>query len=326
VTYLDDRAAKDMAGVLVVALLGAIALWVMTLKKQIRTRRAAEAALVESEQRLRVALSAAEVDLFERRKAEGRLRLLAHALQSANDCITVTDASDHILYVNKASLRTYEYMESELLGQHIGIVYDSPRATRQDGWRGVVRNRSKTGRVFLVSLVTSMVYDEQGRAIAVVGVARDLTQERAAEELLQRSEARYREVVENNAPPASGTILFVEGDESLRALGVRALRHQGYIVLAARNATEALKIAERPGVTIDLLLTDIEMPGLHGQALAGQLQESSAHVNLKVLYTSGYASRSTTPRDHQAASAEFVQKPFTPESLARKVREVLDRA
>ena len=141
------------------------------------------------------------------REAEERVKLLAHALQSASDCITITDTSDRILYVNEAVLRTYEYEESELVGQHVSILRSADNrrevvdgilaATKRDGWRGIVRNRSKHGREFPVSLATSMVKDERGRAVAAVGVARDRTSEEAAESALRASEEKYRQVVEN---------------------------------------------------------------------------------------------------------------------------------
>lgn len=141
------------------------------------------------------------------RQAEDRLKLLAHALQSASDCITITDTSDRILYVNEAFLRTYEYEESEIVGKNVSILRSADNradivdgilpATKRDGWRGVIRNRSKSGREFPVSLATSMVKDERGRVIAAVGVARDRASEEAAESALRASEEKYRQVVEN---------------------------------------------------------------------------------------------------------------------------------
>ena len=141
------------------------------------------------------------------REAEERVKLLAHALQSASDCITITDTSDRILYVNEAVLRTYEYEESELVGQHVSVLRSADNrrevvdgilaATKRDGWRGIVRNRSKTGP--RVSGVVGHL-DGQGRAgpsVAAVGVARDRTSEEAAESALRASEEKYRQVVEN---------------------------------------------------------------------------------------------------------------------------------
>ena len=98
---------------------------------------------------------------------ENRLRLLAHALRSVNDCVYITDEADHFLYGNEAFCRTYGYQQSELQGQHVGIL----RASRNDpevleqilpatlaaGWQGELLNRAKDGREFPVALTTSPV-------------------------------------------------------------------------------------------------------------------------------------------------------------------------
>ena len=174
-----------------------LALWLKTATTQVRARQAVESALVKSQQRLRHSLSNGEIDTIERKHAEGQVRLLAHALRSANDCVSITDTSHQILYLNEAFLRTYEYEEQELIGRHISIVRsDNDPAvvdgimlgTLDQGWRGTVWNLSKTGRVFPVSLATSLVYDDRGAVVAAVGVARDITKEMATEEALRRTE------------------------------------------------------------------------------------------------------------------------------------------
>jgi two-component system, cell cycle sensor histidine kinase and response regulator CckA len=125
-------------------------------------------------------------------------------------------------------------------------------------------------------------------------------------------------------PACAGTetILLVEDDDTIRALGARGLRRHGYTVVLARHAVEALKVAEQYGGKIDLLLTDIVMPGANGRILAERLLES---INgLHVLYTSGYTDSIATIQAIRTSSADFIQKPYTPDCLARKVRDVLD--
>jgi two-component system, cell cycle sensor histidine kinase and response regulator CckA len=117
----------------------------------------------------------------------------------------------------------------------------------------------------------------------------------------------------------SGTILFVEDEDSIRMLGARILRRHGYTVLTARHAEDALTLARQPGA-IDLLLTDIMMPGLNGRALANQLRRE--RPALKVLFTSGYSEVADELQDDDSA---FVQKPYTPELLAREVGRMLSR-
>ena len=95
-------------------------------------------------------------------------------------------------------------------------------------------------------------------------------------------------------------------------------------MLAARHAAEALQLAEDPDRRIDLLLTDIVMPGLSGRELAARLHESRA--DLKVLYTSGYTDDAVALRDIQVNGPGFMQKPYSPEALARRVRTLLSGA
>jgi CheY-like chemotaxis protein len=129
------------------------------------------------------------------------------------------------------------------------------------------------------------------------------------------------EAASTGAAGASATILFVEDDESIRTLGIRTLRKRGFTVLAARHAAEALQLAEDQDRRIDLLLTDIVMPGMSGQELAARLLLS--RTDLKVLYTSGYTEDITSLRDMQVNGPGFIQKPYSPESLARQVRVIL---
>jgi PAS domain S-box-containing protein len=141
------------------------------------------------------------------RESEERRRTMAHALECAGEFISITDAGDRILYVNDAFRKAYGYRQEELIGQPIAIVR-SPRtsteiqnrilpATLQGAWCGELWNRAKDGREFVVSLATSRVYDQDGRGIALVGVARDITDHRRAERKLQESEERFRGVFEH---------------------------------------------------------------------------------------------------------------------------------
>jgi CheY-like chemotaxis protein len=118
------------------------------------------------------------------------------------------------------------------------------------------------------------------------------------------------------------TILLVEDDNNIRALGARGLRRYGYTVVLARHAADAMKVAQGYPGKIDLLLTDIVMPGANGRVLAESLLKSIK--DLSVLYTSGYTDSVATIQAIRASSADFIQKPYTPDSLARKVRDVLD--
>ena len=121
----------------------------------------------------------------------------------------------------------------------------------------------------------------------------------------------------------AGTILLVEDEPALRALAARILRHQGYHVLEAADGGIALGLAAKHTEPIDLLLTDVIMPaGFSGRQLAEQL--TSQDMNLKVLYMSGYTDDAITHHGMLDAGVAFLQKPFTPADLLRKVRQALE--
>ena len=119
---------------------------------------------------------------------------------------------------------------------------------------------------------------------------------------------------------ASGTILFVEDDPSIRMLGARILAKRGYSLLTARDAEDAMALSRQHSGAIDLLLTDMVMPGLNGRALADLMRRERPAV--KVLFTSGYGEGAAS-QEPPADDAAFVQKPYTPESLAREVGKLL---
>jgi PAS domain S-box-containing protein len=118
------------------------------------------------------------------------------------------------------------------------------------------------------------------------------------------------------------TILLVEDDEALRDLALAILTSCGYAVLTTKDSQEALRLCETRASGIDLLLTDVVMPGISGRALAQDLLLRNPKV--KVLYMSGYTKNVIVHHGVLDSGTHFLQKPFTPSLLAGKVREVLD--
>lgn len=110
----------------------------------------------------------------------------------------------------------------------------------------------------------------------------------------------------------------------MRELAQRVLAEQGYTVLTASNGQVALELATRYRGPIQLLLTDVIMPGLGDKALAGQLQQP--RPDLKVLFMSGYTDEAIARYGILTPGVSLLQKPFTPTHLARKVRKMLDRS
>lgn len=118
------------------------------------------------------------------------------------------------------------------------------------------------------------------------------------------------------------TILLVEDEPSVRVLTREALRERGYRVLEACDGEEALRVARGHDGPIHLLLTDVIMPRLRGRALADQLQ--GARSGLKVLYISGYPDTAIAEHGVLGEDVSFLGKPFSPDALLRRVRQVLD--
>src|SRR5437016_2581872 len=123
-------------------------------------------------------------------------------------------------------------------------------------------------------------------------------------------------------PQGMETVLLVEDEPEVRWLVRDMLRHLGYTVLEARHGIEAQVLSIHHPGPIHLLITDVVMPQMSGREIAEQL--TSEHPETKVLYMSGYTDDAVVRHGVLAAHMAFLQKPFTPESLARKVREVLD--
>jgi two-component system, cell cycle sensor histidine kinase and response regulator CckA len=127
---------------------------------------------------------------------------------------------------------------------------------------------------------------------------------------------------EKHAGHGSEVVLLVDDEEAVRSLTRRILKSKGYNVLEAGSGDDALERARKYPGRIDLLLTDVVMPGQSGPEIAQAL--SRERPDLKVLYVSGYADDDTVARGLLKTGVSFLQKPFGFEILARRVRDVLD--
>ncbi|MHB1222995.1 MAG: ATP-binding protein [Gemmatimonadaceae bacterium] len=139
---------------------------------------------------------------------------------------------------------------------------------------------------------------------------------------LHQAAAEPAEPAGDSTPPPRGseTVLLVEDESAVRAVARRSLERQGYTVLEAFDGAEAERVWLQNADGIDILVTDVVMPGMGGHALSDRLR--ARRPSLRVLMVSGYdrdAGRITVD-----ASTSVLQKPFTPETLARRVRQVLD--
>jgi PAS domain S-box-containing protein len=127
----------------------------------------------------------------------------------------------------------------------------------------------------------------------------------------------------NDQPGAQGTVLVVEDEDTVRRLACRVLRTKGYRVLEAREGAEALDLLRQHGGPVDLLITDIIMPGLGGPALVERLGPSVP--DMRVLYITGYSEEAIRLEGMLPAGGDLLEKPFTAHELAERVRQTLAR-
>jgi PAS domain S-box-containing protein len=148
-------------------------------------------------------------DITSHKLAEKEISLLAHAMKSINECVSITDMEDNILFVNQSFLDTFGYTSKELLGQHMnlvrspnnpaGIINSILPATLKGGWEGELLNRKKDGSDFPISLSTSIVYDQFGHPISLIGVATDITERKKAENAIIEREEWFKTLFEQTS-------------------------------------------------------------------------------------------------------------------------------
>ncbi len=135
------------------------------------------------------------------------------------------------------------------------------------------------------------------------------------------------DVVEHEPPQGvkesgSKTVLIVEDDTAVRKAVRFILQKTGYQVLEAGDGEEAMQVFEQHAGPVDLLLTDVLLPGKSGPELAGQVREKQP--GMKILYVSGYSKRAVVDQEVSRKGAEFLRKPFSLDELVVKVRKVLE--
>jgi DNA-binding NtrC family response regulator len=157
------------------------------------------------------------------------------------------------------------------------------------------------------------VYSEPGRG-TTIKVYLPRVEEALSESQKQKSLAFPRR--------GSETILLVEDEGGVRALVRETLEMNGYTVLEARNSKEAVELCEHNPAPIHMILSDVIMPEMNGPELVKLLQ--SRRPDLKVLFMSGYTDDVISHHSILNHSTPFLEKPFTPDVLVHRVREILD--
>lgn len=125
----------------------------------------------------------------------------------------------------------------------------------------------------------------------------------------------------SSSAPSSGTVLVAEDEPTVRLLMKRVLQRAGFVVLEAANGEEALDISRSYTARIDVLVTDVIMPGMGGGELSRRLRQE--RLGIKVLHVSGYTAGALRQHEALEDGAAFLQKPFTPKTLISRLREVM---
>jgi CheY-like chemotaxis protein len=175
-----------------------------------------------------------------------------------------------------------------------------------------------------LSTVYGIVKDHEGHVAVESAVGTGTTIRIYLPRVEEAIEENGKVSAENKRRTGSETILLVEDDNQLRHLIAQLLQSEGYTVLEAENGSQALAISEGGTETIQLLVTDIVMPGMSGCALAEKLLASGK--SNAVLYMSGYTGDTTSHRETIPTDAAILIKPFSPEQLLDRVRGILDAA
>ena len=124
-----------------------------------------------------------------------------------------------------------------------------------------------------------------------------------------------------SVPAGSETILLVEDDEDVRDFATAVLGADGYVVITASSGAEAIGLADRHAGAIDLIVTDVVMPGMNGRELTDRLKVT--RPGMKVLFISGYTADVIVRRGVSDDAVSFLAKPFSKATLAAKVRKIL---
>jgi PAS domain S-box-containing protein len=228
-------------------------------------------------------------------------------------------------------------LEEEEAGQH-GAVAAGPYVTLSVSDTGTGMYPETVARAFEPFFTTkdpgqgtglglAMVYGIVKQSGGDIRVSTELGHGTAFRIYFPRLEAAEETVMES--PPfflrplgtGSETILVLEDENALRGLVRQVLVRRGYTVLDTGDPAEAIRICEERGDTIDLLITDVIMPGMSGPQVVERV--SRLHPGMKILYTSGYTAKALLDQG-VGQPVSFFAKPFSPEELAAKVREVLD--
>jgi PAS domain S-box-containing protein len=215
-----------------------------------------------------------------------RVNLLAHTVESVDECVSICGPDDRLIFVNRAFLRTYGYTEQELIGQNVAIVRSPLNpleltaqilpATLAGGWHGELWNRRKGGSDFQIMLTTAAVADEKGNLEATVGVARDITNRKREEAELRRA----KEEAESASRAKSEFLATMSHEIRTPMNGVIGMTG---LLLDTTLTPEQREYAETVRNSADALLTVINDILDFSKMEAGKLQVESFPFDLRLV-------------------------------------------
>lgn len=191
-------------------------------------------------------------DITERKKSQKEISMLAHAVKSISECVSITDLNGKLIFVNDAFVNCYGYSFEELIGKSLHLIRSQKNpqnvyaeideATYKGGWQGELLNRTRDGREFPISLSTSLVRDEKGMPVAMIGVATDITESKRLLNALKESEKDYKGLFEN---AHDAILIFRPDDEIILDVNQSASDIYGY------SQTEFI------GLSLDTIVKDL---------------------------------------------------------------------
>jgi PAS domain S-box-containing protein len=258
------------------------------------------------------------------RASDDRLR---DVLDSMFAFVLVLSTDGRVLDVNRAPLDAACLRREDVIGfpfaetywwSHSVVTQKQLRnALRRAAEGATVREdfllRIKEGHMIVIDATFGPLCDVNGCVTEIVGSAVDVSARKEPEE---SSPENFEKLIQGTE-----TVLLVEDRPTLRGSCVRILKECGYTVLAASDGEHAIEICKKHYEAIQLLLTDVVMPGIGGRQLAERLV--TLYPRMKVLYMSGYTHDAVLRHGVEQAEVHFLQKPFSSGTLAKKVREVL---
>ncbi len=279
-----------------------------------------------------------------------------------DDPVFVFEPEGRILFTNPAAQNQLGYTAAKLAGMTIPDVHPpEQRGEVSKLLAGLIAGKTticpiplQDGDGIRILAETKIVPGQWRGQKALFGISHDITGRIRLETALRESEEKYQSLLKrsdsqagkgapfkNSPSPVRGaeasaskregpaglpqdteTILLAEDEPSLRRLIARVLRSQGYTVLEAADGNEALALAQANGVKIQLLITDVIMPGLSSKMLAEWLKQVNPGV--RVLFISGYINNNAVRDAMSKPGTFFLQKPFNPSDLSKKVREAIE--